>query len=356
MRQKENAVFAAVLNSLRVRTSKEEISNEALTVLRDCIREGPDDVLHVYSTNEEANVFNLEKLQSCCVDLIEVNAEDYQKDVNEKNSKNVVRHQFPLKLAWACTAHKVQGMTTDRVVVNLDRTFAAGQAYVTISRLTSKDGLNIETADENVFKKNIYADPDVKASMNVMQRFVQNGVGENRPIQDEQFKTVLLLNVQSLKAHIQDLKSDNRLQKVYFICLTETWLKEQDDFADFEIPGFTFYGMSREMCYDDSSNIFRKLSQARGGGIGVFYKKKENVRVHELPLKNIERMALELCNQNIILIVIYRPGIINTGGFLEIIQNVVNVFQEQGYQCIILGDFNKDARSKGPIACFLQSK
>lgn len=110
------------------------------------------------------------------------------------------------------------------------------------------------------------------------------------------------------------------------------------------------------MCYDDSSNIFRKLSQARGGGIGVFYRKKENVRVHELPLKNIEGMALELCNQNIILIVIYRPGIINTAGFLEIIQNVVNVFQEQGYQCVILGDFNEDARSKGPIACFLQSK
>lgn len=80
MRQKEDAVFAAVLNFLRVRTSKEEISNKALTVLRDCIREGPDDVLHVYSTNEEANDFNLEKLQSCCVDLIEVNAEDYQKD------------------------------------------------------------------------------------------------------------------------------------------------------------------------------------------------------------------------------------------------------------------------------------
>lgn len=37
-------------------------------------------MLHVYSTNEEANVFNLEKLQSCCVDLIEVNAEDYQID------------------------------------------------------------------------------------------------------------------------------------------------------------------------------------------------------------------------------------------------------------------------------------
>lgn len=206
-----------------------------------------------------------------------------QEDVNEKNSKNVVRHQFPLKLSCTCTAHKVQIMTTDRVVVNLDRTFAAGQAYVAISRVTSKDRLFIETADENIFKKKIYADPDVKASMNVMQRFVLDRVGENRPIQNEHLKTALLLNVQSLRAHIQDLKSDNRLWKVDLICLTETWLKDQADLADFEIPGFTFYSISGEMYFDDFSNIFRKLSQARGGGIGVFYRKREMFEFTNFP-------------------------------------------------------------------------
>ncbi|MDE6611267.1 MAG: AAA family ATPase [Muribaculaceae bacterium] len=87
----------------------------------------------------------------------------YQYEEKTKRVSTIVKGtftQFPVKAAWALTIHKSQGLTFDRIVIDLGRSgaFAGGQVYVALSRCTSLEGIELRSP---IDARDVFVHPEV---------------------------------------------------------------------------------------------------------------------------------------------------------------------------------------------------
>ena len=104
--------------------------------------------------------------------------------------------QVPLRLAWAITIHKSQGLTFDKAVIEADAAFASGQVYVALSRLRTLQGLVLA---EPLRMQNIFTDQRVTTYIAGQQAAAQRSI-EALPAIVEQYHMEQLQDLFSFTA------------------------------------------------------------------------------------------------------------------------------------------------------------
>lgn len=75
---------------------------------------------------------------------VTTNIEPTEFEYIKEGLTKIRRTQYPLRLAYGITIHRSQGMTFDKLIVNFNRIFDYGQAYVALSRTRTAEGLIIK--------------------------------------------------------------------------------------------------------------------------------------------------------------------------------------------------------------------
>lgn len=135
------------------------------------------------------------------------------KEIEEKIVGKFI--QFPLKLAWAITIHKSQGLTFEKVIIDAEASFAHGQVYVALSRCKSFEGVILrsqirsnsvktDAVIRNYSAENAQNQPDkahLKDSKRGYQEFNIRQLFDFKPIEDAfaQLKRAILETEHSLQ-------------------------------------------------------------------------------------------------------------------------------------------------------------
>lgn len=102
----------------------------------------------VVGFGDDADAYPIVKTDSG--DVIDTAPAEWRLDTPEEKSGRI--RQIPLRLAWAITVHKSQGMSLDRAFMDLSRTFEYGQGYVALSRVRSLEGLSLAGINDRALR------------------------------------------------------------------------------------------------------------------------------------------------------------------------------------------------------------
>ena len=227
--------------------------------------------------------------------------------------------QFPLRLAWAITGHKVQGQTFPagtKVIVNWDKPLQPGLAYMMLSRSKRMEDIAI---------KGVFDEKQIRCSLSaklmcekLLARYEVLGSLSN-PFYNRQNLTLACVNIQSLNAKKHDIEKDAILYQCTILLLTETWLNNA--FPDPQLCNFV--------------NNYH-VKEGRGRGVSAFT--KEALATFEVFRSSLK---VKLNAHGFAILLIYRHQSYHQSQFITDLNS--NLTSDVA---IVIGDFNLPVASQ----------
>jgi hypothetical protein len=227
--------------------------------------------------------------------------------------------QFPIRLAFGVTSHKVQGHTFvkgNTVVININKKkFPDGMAYVMLSR-------NCNLEDILINKKLTSSDIKCSVIAQNMNSILEEKHTERLMSKQKNYTLKFgFLNVRSIKKHFKDIADFYSIYNFDIFCLCETWILNEDDITSYELNPYLVHNNPR----------------GRGKGLLTYYQKGKIVR--DVNTEHIQSTLLQ-CESNLI-VFMYCSSKCPIGEILELMSIINNDYLN--LDKMFVGDFNFNA-------------
>ena len=225
--------------------------------------------------------------------------------------------QFPVKLAYAITSHKIQGQTIPaptKVVLDIDTIFEDAQAHVMLSRVQQLS---------QVYILNKFEESKIRTSkigLEETERLSSISLNINPSFWKKQMKKavkIITLNCAGLKEHFKDIETDDTLQMGNIINLIETSLETNEEEL-FTLEGYKVH----------------HITIGKGKGISTYY--KANIFKHEDDFIKTDMQISKFSTENLDILAVYRTS---KGNSVELLNKLVELISH-GNPTVITGDFN----------------